>query len=148
MNDPRSIFSPPLRPFGAALLCLTTLLGIAGCDSSGPVADTFLIEGDLAFGGSEAHTLISDDEGIARFEIVMLRPKLVDVTIPLTLSVGFGLGRPGEEGCETSFRANGAQGSIFSIGLERETEYCILIFDSGSLPEDALIEYLVSVTAG
>ena len=123
-------------------------LVVTACDSSGPVDDTFLLQGEVSYRGTSTHELVSMDEGIARFEIVSLQPKLLDITGGSALRIGLGLGLPGEEECETTFRSSAQAGSVFSLGLEEQTEYCVLLFDPGSLPEDALVEYMVSVSPG
>lgn len=146
----RSIrFSSCRRAVGPVAL-LALALTIAGCDSSsGPVDDTFLFQGEVGFGTRSIHELVSMDDGIARFEVVDLRPKLIDVTLGLRLVIGVGIGRPNNEGeCLTSFTTNAQEGSVFSIGLDKNITYCVLLFDPGSLPEDASIEYLVSVGPG
>ena len=133
----------------AGVLALTFLsLAATACDSSsGPVDDIFLLEGDLAYQGRESHNLLAMDDGIARIEVLDLQPKILDVTIPRILFIGLGLGRPNIDGeCITSFTASAQRGSIFSIGLDEGIEYCVLLFDGGSLPEDAVIAYTVSVS--
>ncbi len=86
--------------------------------------------------------LVLSDFRIVRFDIVELRPRLIDAGI--TPAIGFGLGEPGEEECETTFRSTIRQGDRFSFGLD-EGEYCLIFFDSGNLPEDAVIDYTVTV---
>ena len=135
------------RLAGLAVLALVALMSGA-CDDSGPVEDVFLFEGELAFQGTEQHSLLSMDEGIARFEVLAITPLLFDATFGRTIRIGFGLGRPNGADCSTSFRTNAGVGSVFSIGLEKETTYCVEIFDPGSLPEDSLVAYTVAVTPG
>ncbi len=133
-----------------ARLCALALVAVLvmACDDSGPVDDVFLFEGQVTYQGSQTHSLVSRDEGIARFEVLALTPRLLDVTFGANIVVGLGVGRPNGGECATSFRANARAGTSFSIGLEEETEYCVRIFDPGTLPEDALIDYTVSVSPG
>lgn len=126
-------------------LALVSALLLA-CNDSGPVDDVFLLEGRLEYQGSEVHSLVTMDEGIARFEILALTPRLLDVTLGSSIAIGLGVGRPSGADCPTSFRTTARVGSVFSIGLEKEAEYCVEIFDPGTLPEDAQIDYTVSVS--
>lgn len=148
MNRLWPLRGKPRRRALAATFFLASLAALACDGNSGPVDDTFILEGELVYQGSSSHDLTSVDEGIVRVEVLGLRPKLIQAPAGSTITVGLGLGRPGDNGCQASFRANARVGSVFSIGLEEKTLYCVLIFDSGSLPEDATIDYTVAVSPG
>jgi len=62
------------------------------------------------------------------------------------LAIGLGLGRPNEGGCATSFSTVAVEGSSFSFGLSGSEEFCVRIFDSGQLPEDAVVAYTVTIS--
>lgn len=128
-------------------LALAALLFTA-CDDSGPVDDVFLFEGQVTYQGESIHSLVTREEGIATLQMVDLRPVLIDAVFSSSIVVGLGFGQPTADGCQASFRTNARVGSVFSIGLEAETEYCLRVFDAGSLPEDALIQYTLSVSPG
>ena len=129
-------------------LAMLISLFLAACDDSGPVQDVFLFEGEVGYQSAQVHSLITQDEGIARFQVLELTPRLLEIFPDSIITVGLALGRPSGDDCAATFRANAVVGSVFSIGLEKETEYCVEIFDPGTLPEDALVAYTVSVTSG
>lgn len=147
MRPPRNNGKQALTGAHVGLALVISLL-LTACEDSGPVEDVFLFEGEVAYQGSQIHSLVTREEGIARFRVLSLTPRLYEVSSGTTITVGLAVGRPDGEDCAASFRANAVVGSVFSIGLEKETEYCVEIFDPGTLPEDALVAYTVSVTSG
>ena len=138
---------------GLPLARLATLalvaLAVLACDDSGPVEDVFLIEGELAYQGSVEHSLVTANDGIARIQVLELTPRLVDITVGASITIGLGVGQAAaNEPCQTTFRTNARAGNVFSVGFDKDTEYCFRIFDPGTLPEDALIDYSISVSPG
>lgn len=132
-----------LRWLAPLVACL--LISTACSDSPSEVPDGFSpLTGTVVFQDPNPteERLVLSEFRIVRFDIVELRPRLIDAGI--TPAIGFGLGEPGEEECATTFRSTVRQGDMFSFGLE-EGEYCLLFFDSGNLPEDAVIDYTVTV---
>ncbi|MCP4202792.1 MAG: hypothetical protein GY769_12770 [bacterium] len=136
------------RPLPALLLL--ALGALVGCGSSTEPLETPLVfEGELAFQGSEFHNFTVVAEGTIRIEVVRLQQKAVEGEGPVgfDLPVGVGLGRPAEDQCQarTSDRAN--EGDLLVFGLPG-AEFCVLVFDVGTLLPDQVVEYALSVSAG
>ena len=120
----------------------------AGCSSpTQPLADPIAFSGQLAFEGEQVHSLTLESAGVVQIRVAELRAQLVDVTdsVPV-LTIGLGLGRPTEDGCATSFTGAASEGSVFPFGLAGDQEFCVRLFDSGRLREDAVVAYTITVT--
>lgn len=128
-----------------AFLVMCGVLAL-GCSGSSPTDPTqnLVLEGDLEYQGRQFHPVTPGRDGVLRIEVAELTPLLVQVgdnTAPV-LSVGVGLGRPVEEFCVVSASFALAVGGKLSFSLN-DGEYCVQIFDTGTLPPDATIHYVV-----
>lgn len=134
-----------------AALLLVALVVLTGCDGSStdPIEAPLFFEGELAFLGSEFHNFTVVSTGTIRIEVVRLQEKVPEGAEPqgLGLSIGLGLGRPAEGRCATRYSVLASEGDLVVLGLTG-AEFCILVFDTGSLLPDQIAEYTVSVSAG
>ncbi len=128
------------------LRLLAGSLLLACSDSpTGPDAAPLVFQGTIIAQGSTTHSLMPSDYGGVRIQLDDLTPRLIDVTTPTDLAVGFALGQPDGETCATTFQIAIVEGDVLSFSLGNE-EYCLLMFDSGLLPEDAIVDYTLVVT--
>ncbi len=135
------------RILSAAALCLLALTGCSGDSPSSP-RQVLVLEGTLETDGRSAHPISLADEGAVVVDIADLRPILIQLPVgadSVNLTVGLGLGRPDGDECDLSSSFTLAELGRVSFGLAAG-DYCLEVFDSGSLPDDALIGYALSVT--
>ena len=128
------------------LLVTVAALALSGCDTSPTeIADgPLVLEGSIAAEGSNLHSLRVTKAGGVRVEVdsLVADPLLDGILLP---SLGFGLGDPDDAGgCRLTFTTTVNENSRLSFGLS-ESEYCIRIFDNGSIGEDALRIYSITV---
>jgi hypothetical protein len=138
-----------MRKLSTCLLAVCLLF--AGCsDDDDPTSpeDVLMLRGTVESDGTSRHDLSLGDSRVGRVTVSELRGRLIQV-IPgfdPSIAVGFSLGRPNEtDDCVASFSSTVAEGTVFVFGLEA-TDYCIQMFDTGSLPDDAIVDYLLSLT--
>lgn len=131
------------------LAAFALLLPALGC-SDGPTSpdgQPIVFQGTVRFGETGAdgwRSLVITDDGLARFEVTELRPTLIDAAFVPLVSLGFGLGRPLDGDCNTTFRASAVEGDFFVLGLTAG-EHCVTFFDPGALPEDGSMAYTMVV---
>ena len=65
----------------------------------------------------------------------------------IDLAVGLGLGRPVGELCSTRYSVLAREGDLAVFGLPG-ADFCVQVFDSGTLFGEVVVEYTVSVSAG
>jgi hypothetical protein len=134
------------RAAALGLAVLALVVGV-GCDQ-GPTHpdESVIVTGVLAAGQVDDYPLPLTFEGLVRFTIEELRLRQDGEVIEdpaFTVSIGFGLGRPTEtEGCQGSSRLALVEGQSRSYRLLAE-EYCIALFDPGTLTEGLTISYAV-----
>ena len=123
--------------------CGALALGCSGSSPTDPVQN-LVLEGDLEFQGRQSHPVTPGSDGVLRIEVVELTPLLVQVGVLFdpTFTVGVGLGRPVEDACAVTASFSLRVGGKLSFSLE-DGEYCVQIFDTGTLPPDATIHYIV-----
>ena len=131
-----------------ALLLAALLTGTIACSDSptAPIDEPLVFSGDLLYQGSVEHFFTLQHPGAIQIKVLDLVAKLVEIDPlnPLNLVVGLGLGRPDGSSCSTTSRTNVAKDSLLAFGLSAG-DYCIVLFDSGRLPEDAVIGYSVLI---
>lgn len=120
------------------LLALLVTLALPGCDSS----PTEIVGGPLVFEG----TIGADAEAVFIFELTSSGGVRVEATSliaepPLDegfiASLGVGIGvSDAAGGCIVTVSAGLVEGQRLAFGLS-EREYCLLVFDNGSIGEDA-----------
>ncbi len=126
------------------LLAIVVALALPGCDTSptGIEGDTQIFQGTVAFQGSVQHDFVITRAGGVRFqaESIIAEPELPE---GITASLGFGLGEPNAAGeCAATFRSVIHETSNLSFGLQ-EREYCIVLADNGTFPEDSSRTYSI-----
>ena len=135
---------------------LAAVLLLAGCGDDSPVTpgrEPLTFEGRLASAGFESHALLLERGGTVRLEVVDLTPIFIDISdlgadvdLEEVLAVGIGIGEFDEEGeCLLELRPTVTQGRIVTVLVSDEID-CLAVFDSGQLPPDSLISYIVVVT--
>jgi hypothetical protein len=133
-----------------ALFFLLVLAGLSGCDGSStdPIETPLIFEGEVAFQGTEFHTFTVINSGLLRIELPRLREKVVEGMEPLglDLTIGLGLGRPVEDECATRYSVRAREGDTLLLSLSG-AEFCVSIFDPGTLLADQVAEYTISVSA-
>ena len=132
----------------AKFLSLLALLSLAACSSGDPVPESIFFSGTVTYQGNVWHSLPLTDSGIVEINVRTLQPALLDVTdvINLNLFVGLGLGQPAGDLCPATTRTTIREGDTVVYGLSIK-EYCVSIFDTGALPEDATIRYTLEITS-
>jgi hypothetical protein len=129
-----------------ASLMLSFLLGCGGSPTE-IVGAPLVFEGLVIEGGSVLHSLTVTRRGGARIEVTSLvaDPPLADDIIP---SLGFALGQldAATGMCLATYSTGIQEGSQLSLGLE-EREYCLRLFDNGTLAEGDTRAYSFTVTA-
>ncbi len=140
------------RRFPALLMLPMVALGLlVGCGGSStePIETPLFFEGELASGGSAFHNFTVVSTGTVRIVVVRLQEKVAEGAEPLglNLSIGLGLGRPLADVCATRYSVQASEGALAVFGLTG-AEFCVRLFDNGSLLPGQIIEYTVSVSAG
>ena len=127
-------------------LVALSLLAFVGCDGTPTEIDggTMVFEGQVETLGASTHLFSITTSGGVQIDVlsVVADPELEQGTA----SLGLGLGEPDAEGeCLATFRGTAITGSKFNFGLEERT-YCIVMFDNGTMAEDALRIYAVQIS--
>ena len=134
--------STTAAPLVAAFLLLSA------CSSSSPVSEPILFSGTVTYQGTQWHSLPLTRSGIVEINVLSLQPQLIDVTnvIELNLFLGLGIGQPVGGLCPPTTRTTIREGDsvVYGLGVK---EYCISVFDTGALPEDATIRYTLEITS-
>jgi hypothetical protein len=126
-------------------LLLAALLTLAGCDDSPTDPDqTLTLTGSLTRGTKIDHPLPMPHGGNVTIRLEDVTPQILDVTNfnPNNLVLLVGLGRPTVLGCNPQSTTAMVEQTVSSYGL-RAGDYCISVFDGGSLPEDSLVTYTI-----
>lgn len=137
-----------MTPIRALLLAATCALGLSGCSSpTDAISQMFVFEGAVTPDAEFFHPLIIENEGIIRIDVRTLRSEDPTRTSPVEVNpfLGFGIGRPVEDGCRTTSEITIREGDQLVYGLN-ETEHCFRVFDTGILPEGAVILYSLEIT--
>ncbi len=115
---------------------------------AGPDVSPIVFRGTVVAGGLIRHDLDLKGYGGVRIELEEVTLRLVDGTggdSGEDVSLGFGLGNPEDDQCVTTFRSAMIEGGFLSLGLGNNV-YCLLMFDTGLLSDDASVDYVVVAT--
>ena len=125
-------------------LLLLALLVLPACSESPTDPDTTLrFTGTLQKGTRDEHPLPLDHGGNLTLTLEDHTFPLLDVSAvdPSLLAVVVGIGRRDAAGvCGVSSNVVMREGSVNSFGL-RAGEYCLVVLDSGFLPEESIAVY-------
>lgn len=138
-----------LKPLLLVLLA-TGLVSFVGCDgSTSPIGDPMVFEGVIPSGGRVSHPFVLTKAGTIRIAFNEIVEQPVEGFEPLEVEwiLGIGIGRPVAGECATSYSVGARVGQLVVLGLN-EAEYCLLIFDTGFLPDVRILEYTVTVSPG
>lgn len=128
----------------AGSLVLGGAVSIGGCSSpTAPVSAPIVFQGEVVFEGAGFHILVLESAGTVQIELTSLTARLV--ASGSQLAIGLGLGRVSGDECSTTFNTTATEGNSFSFGLQEGQEYCVRVFDTGILPQDAVVAYTVTV---
>jgi hypothetical protein len=134
------------RSLVAVALMLPFLVGCGGSPTE-VVGGPLTFDGVVVDEGSVIHTLSVTRRGGVRIEFVSLvaDPPVEEGTIA---SLGFALGQPDDASglCLSSYSTGVREGTRLAIGLE-EREYCMRLFDNGTLDVGDTRTYSFTVTA-
>ena len=134
----------------ATVLRMGLLLAL-GCSSSttGPEGGEQVFTGTVAYRNPAptSHTFIMTDTSIVRIQIVQLAASAGEIEIPegYTVSLGFRLGFPVGEECRPTYQSSVIEGSDFSFQLTAN-EYCLALFDAGTLLEPMVVDYVMTLS--
>lgn len=130
---------------------LLLLSALAGCNGSStdPVDAPLFFTGEVSFGGGSTHNFVVVSEGLLRFEMIRLQRKVAEGEPPAEggLSIGLGVGRPANDACSTRYSVLIQEGGVAVLSLP-DGDFCVRIFDSGTLFLDQVAEYELSVSPG
>jgi len=135
----------PTRPVLGILLATCCVLALSCSNSPTDPGQSLVLEGNLEYQGRQFHSVTPGGDRVVRIEVLELTPVLIQVggsTAPV-LSVGVALGRPLNDVCATTASFSVGVGDKLSFSLADGDEHCVQIFDTGSLPVDATIHYVV-----
>ena len=133
----------------ATVLVIGLLLALGCSDSTtGPEGGEQIFTGTVAYQNPDPtfHTFLMTDTSIARIDIVELAASAGELEIPegYTVSLGFRLGFPVAGECRPTYQSSVIEGSDFSFQLTAN-EYCLALFDAGTLLEPIVVDYLVTL---
>lgn len=141
-----------IRPFtalpGGLVLVAWLLAGCGGSNPATPDGQPLVYSGQLVQGNSVTHVLNLVREGTINLELTDLTPVLIQIPAvgELLLRIGVGIGVLDSSGnCQQTFGTPLAEGQSLNVLLTGK-ERCLLIFDNGYLPEEAVVDYTVTVT--
>ncbi len=125
-------------------------LALCSCSDgfTGPDLGPTIFQGTLIAGGSNWHSLTLIGYGGVWVELVDVTLRTAEgstETPDEDFAIGFGLGEPRDGVCVTTFRSTLSEGGAFSFGIGND-EFCFLMFDSGLLTGDAMVDYTLVVT--
>ena len=132
-------------------IALVAVLALVGCGDSGPTtpgSEDLVYNGILSTSERDTRPLILVDEGTVRFTLTKANPLLIELPPGQTevfFSVGVGVGSTVEGECSITFATSLLESESLTVFLS-DTEHCLIVFDDGSLPEDAKIEWEVVVS--
>ena len=126
---------------------IAVLLLLSACGGSSPVPESLFFSGTVTYQGNEWHSLPLTESGIVQINVRTLEPQLIDITNGggLDLFLGLGVGTPSGDLCVPTTRTTVRAGDSVVYGLSVK-EYCLSVFDTGALPEDAAIRYTLEIT--
>ncbi len=130
-------------------IAVALLLAVAGCGDSSPVTpdkEPLIFSGQLASLTSESHTLRLERTGTVSIELTELRAIFVhvqDLETVLAIGVGVGLFND-EEVCIPTIRPTFTKGFSRSLLITADLN-CVSVFDNGTLPQEALVAYEVTL---
>jgi hypothetical protein len=127
---------------------IVVLVLLSACGGSSPVSESIFFSGTVSYQGNEWHSLPLTSSGIVEINVRTLQPQLLEITdvIDLDLFIGLGIGQPANGLCTPTTRTTVREGDSVTYGLSVK-EYCVSVFDTGALPEDATIRYTLELTA-
>lgn len=138
-----------LRWMFVALALATLGLGVGCGSSTDPIESPLFFSGEIGFQGSEFHNFMVVKTGTVRVEMTRLQQKVAEGEEPLgvDLTIGMGVGRPAGDQCSTRSSLPVQEGGVIVLGLS-SAEYCVRVFDGGTLFDGFIAEYTVSVSPG
>ena len=131
-------------------VALTTVLVAGGCGDSSPVTpnrEPLIFTGRLASNTTDSHPLPLLRSGTIRIELTELTAIFVQIddTAP-SLALGVGIGAfDDKELCVPTLRPTFTEGGAVTVLPSSDID-CLAVFDSGRLPEESLVAYVVTVT--
>jgi hypothetical protein len=119
------------------------LLGCADDPVTTPGGQPLVFQGRLEQGQRIEAPLLLEEEGTIRIVATDLTPILIQAPVP-ELSIGLGIGDLVGGACNLTFGTSLTEGDNLTVLVE-DAMQCLLFFDNGSLPPDAIISYTVTV---
>lgn len=129
------------------LLLVVASLGLA-CDSStSPIQDPLVFESEIGADGRNIHPVVLSDSGTVHVQFTRLDEKPVEGVEPADTEwvLGVGVGRPAEDQCSPTYSVSARVGDLVVLGLN-QADYCFLVFDTGFLPDETIIEYTLTIS--
>jgi hypothetical protein len=132
-----------------AMACLIGAIALAGCGDdpvTTPEGQPIVFTGQLRQGQREERPLVLAEEGTIRIEATKLSPVLVEAPegeVP-PLAMGVGIGDVVDGQCTITFGESLAEGDNLTVFVDDAVQ-CLLFFDNGTFPPDAIVAYTVTV---
>ncbi len=112
-----------------------------------PDGQPLVFTGLLREGGTVEEILTLEEEGTVRIELTKATAVLFEVlesgAEPI-FTIGIGIGDLSSGACALTFGNSLEEGASMTVLMEDKVR-CLAIFDDGSLPEDAVVSYVVTV---
>lgn len=127
------------------------LLSLAGCSSDGPEfaeGEPIIINGVLLQAvTSQRHDFTLTSDGTVRIELTEAAATSGDTGDPIADPIlGVSIGRrAGTGACSATFSTALEAGGAVALFLN-EAGYCVFVFRTGSLPADAVVAYLLTIS--
>ena len=134
----------------AVLAIGSAALALAGCGDdpvTTPDGEPLVFTGQLTEGGTSEVSLELVEEGTVRIVLTDATPLLIEIPEGFNeafFSVGVGVGDTDTGDCVLTFGDSLLEGDALTVLMEG-TDKCLLVFDDGTLPDDAVISYTLTV---
>jgi hypothetical protein len=138
-----------VRASAVACLILLANLVAAGCDNGGlasrlptvptPLVGTENLSGTITQGDSTVHPFSTHGEGTVSVALTRVSPE--------SIGIGLSIGLWNGVSCNLRVQvADARQGNSYETAVTGAGNYCLTVYDPGTIEEGALVSYVLSIT--